>query len=398
MGSKAGMTSGFIVQDFVGYAVAEVVWAAADADKDGRVCRNELEIVQKKDIPARVKQLYIKADECLNQEKFVAAVTQNGGASEFTAALTKYVKTPSITNVYAEDAAMAAPMQSWSADKKAWCCDNVGLACPATTTLRPAPDVATPETTPQGALRPTANNDVVVPAPVVVSDGDTASTTKNVPTTEAEKKISTVGLPLETTLETTKATTSTTVLPFGCAEGAIESWHQDKRDWCCDKTGFGCTTATQTTTPAYDCKSAWVNGWAEEKRTYCCETANVGCTTTTTLPYDCKVDYSNWHIEWADGKKKWCCYHFGRGCPTMAEKEEPETTTEPLEPETTTTEAVTTTTEAETTTTLAFDCDRGSVDAWTSDKAKWCCKHADKGCTDETPEWVEASVNKAEDQ
>lgn len=384
--AKAGMTSGFIVQDLIGVAVGEVVWNAADVDSDDRICRNELDMIQKKDVPTRVKQLYIKADECLSQEKFLAAVTQNGGSSELAAALTKYIETPSITSVYAADAARAAPVESWPRSKKVWCCENVGLGCPTSTTPRHVPAVVIPATTSPGMTLPTRRPAAAIPAVLVSGSTDAPPTSAEIVATTtgstdaSSTSATTAGVPLHTTLSSSRAPP----LPFDCAEGATQTWPHEKRSWCCEKTGFGCKTATTTTTPPFDCDSRWVNGWSEGKRDYCCENANVGCTTTTTLPYDCKADYTKWDTKWSNEKQGWCCYHYGRGCPTTA-VERPTLEHGAAEP---------------TTTTLPYDCDAGYSnweDAWTGAKKVWCCTNDDRGCLDSTPDWVKSSVQSMDD-
>uniref|UniRef100_A0A7S4S2B5 Uncharacterized protein n=1 Tax=Alexandrium monilatum TaxID=311494 RepID=A0A7S4S2B5_9DINO len=153
----------------------------------------------------------------------------------------------------------------------------------------------------------------------------------------------------------------TTTLPFDCLENLGDDqgvlWSDDKRQWCCQFQGLGCTT-----TPApFDCLAGyakWKRGWSKRKKEWCCHDQNRGCetttatltTTTTDAPFDCGTGYLLWEHGWSDSKKDWCCRFRHVGCTTVT-----------------------------TTTALRFDCS-AKADTWDGEKRDWCCKFEDKGC------------------
>lgn len=125
---------------------------------------------------------------------------------------------------------------------------------------------------------------------------------------------------------------------YNCQLGALDwvkSWSQDKRTWCCTRTGQGCqaTSSEMTTSKPY----------APEL-------------------YDCGKGYWNFQKEWSKKKKAWCCKHENRACPAALTA-----TAIPL---------ITTST-----TTANFKL----VGGWSLAKKTWCCLNGDPGCTTQAP-------------
>jgi len=178
-----------------------------------------------------------------------------------------------------------------------------------------------------------------------------------------------------------------TMAPFDCAVG--RRWPPEKKAWCCQNRGLGCTTVAppssalperQPATRAYDCDNGhfgWEEAWSKPKQAWCCRHRSRAChadappsTTppppavtaplTTVVPFDCDAGYTTCvHClkqRWSVGKRAWCCRHTYRGCPT----------TPPL----------------------SYDCDAGyttSYDSleqrWSAAKRTWCCVHGGRGCS-----------------
>jgi len=87
--------------------------------------------------------------------------------------------------------------------------------------------------------------------------------------------------------------------PFNCR--TREVWSEEKTNWCCENKNLGCTTTTPlpkppvtappvTTPPVpppiatappveHNCQTR--EQWSEEKKKWCCDNEGIGCTTTT---------------------------------------------------------------------------------------------------------------------
>lgn len=188
--------------------------------------------------------------------------------------------------------------------------------------------------------------------------------------------------------------------PFDCTSGL--QWPLDKKAWCCQMRGLGCTTQPpplrlpQTTVEAYNCEEGyfnWKEVWSPARQAWCCVHRSRAChvatspqlrlapslpsttpppkssstalatrlpTTAAPVQFDCGVDYTTCHHclekRWSVSKRTWCCQHMRRGCPTT-----------PL---------------------LSYNCDEGYTDCyrclqqrWSPAKRTWCCVHGGRGCS-----------------
>mmetsp|Transcript_91150 Transcript_91150/g.276776 ORF Transcript_91150/g.276776 Transcript_91150/m.276776 type:complete len:321 (+) Transcript_91150:67-1029(+) len=228
--------------------------------------------------------------------------------------------------------------------------------------------------------------------------------------------------------------TSPMAVPFDCGDSG--AWSLQKKDWCCQNRRLGCPKKGAPAAPAggdalpFDCGlglSSWWLSWSPKKKDWCCKHRQLGCPTTqappgfagpTTAPalYDCGTDLGSWQTSWVDAKKAWCCKshqldcsqlpadgapsaNCGAGCPTMPAASTTSTTSTTLTTATTSTTTTTTgtptttststtisTASPTTTTTPLYNCrtDYSQVFlkiSWSSDKRRWCCEHAGRGCT-----------------
>mmetsp|Transcript_62411 Transcript_62411/g.145251 ORF Transcript_62411/g.145251 Transcript_62411/m.145251 type:complete len:939 (+) Transcript_62411:39-2855(+) len=315
----------------------------------------------------------------------------------------------------------------WSGAKKAYCCQNSGLGCEATTTTSCSVDCSVGLNNWQAGWSTwkkewcCKHERLGCPDAAYQCDVGVAHTW---PTNKQEWCCKNKGIGC--------ATTTTTSCHVDCQAGLNNweaGWATYKKEWCCKHEKLGCprtstttttattvtttrttttvtatttastttsittvttttrtsattttrttvtteTTITETTLP-YDCKRLEDGVWTVAKREWCCENEQRGCvtstaTTSTTLPYDCFADYTScYHClerRWPYAKRSWCCEHVGRGC--------------------TTTKTFTATTTSSTTATLPYDCRvhalGNQTGTWSSAKREWCCAHAHTGCT-----------------
>merc|ERR1719491_859222 len=148
--------------------------------------------------------------------------------------------------------------------------------------------------------------------------------------------------------------------PYDC-NGGGGLWSFDKKGWCCQHFGKGCTKPPTpaprpppapnpiphpmpviTTSPCpFDCTQGynewplqWVKGWSAAKKIFCCRTAQRGCPSelpppsglppsglppaADTGPYDCAAGYHPcFHClrqQWSPSKLAWCCTNQQKGC------------------------------------------------------------------------------------
>merc|ERR1712176_628795 len=125
--------------------------------------------------------------------------------------------------------------------------------------------------------------------------------------------------------------------PFNCAVDPENTWHADKREWCCRVHHVGCPQpivlpAPMPIAPAppadpYNCADGFANwqaGWSVPKKEWCCRVHGKGCPNqgggcvTSSKPYDCNAGFANWMAGWSVAKKAWCCSNEGKGCPPAA--------------------------------------------------------------------------------
>lgn len=146
---------------------------------------------------------------------------------------------------------------------------------------------------------------------------------------------------------------TTSTPPMDCEEGEEAEWTAQKKGWCCDEEGRGCSepprpapappAPAETTTPCpIDCNQGyddldplqWVHGWSAAKKIYCCRVHSRGCPSELPPPsglppsgvppeperriYDCDAGYHSCmrcvENSWSPKKISWCCEHRHKGC------------------------------------------------------------------------------------
>lgn len=283
--------------------------------------------------------------------------------------------------------------QLWSVEKKAYCCEQEGKACPE-----------------------------AVPAKISFDClADLGKWQDKWDTNKTAWCCHTQGLGCGTT---------TKWEPFDCTLEA-RGWSTEKADWCCHHKSVGCptttltsatkttvttlaetestvttttstsststtsstrgstTTSSSTTTTTmswkYECHDESHNShqWSRKKRLFCCDQVGIGCFTTTSPPYDCSVAYNNWAAGWSDTKKAWCCEKESKGCvPTITSSTETTTTIHHKHTHTSSATSMTTTTDPR-----QYDCGKGLHNwklSWSISKMNYCCFHHQRGCTTST--------------
>jgi len=169
----------------------------------------------------------------------------------------------------------AVGILSWSLEKQTWCCRHENQGCTTTTTTPPY----------DCKIRPINQ----------VEEWSAAKQTWCC-------KYATVGCTTTVTTGTTTTATSTatTTTTFNCHEVAVAV------------RGPGSSEGTAADPASSDRMQAW----SVEKRDWCCQHTGRGCTTTTTsAPYDCATPL-NAALDWSADKQDWCCTHEKRGCTT----------------------------------------------------------------------------------
>jgi len=155
-------------------------------------------------------------------------------------------------------AGYATWQDTWSQDKKVWCCNHMQVACE-----------------PQaGAQRSAAAAANAAPA-----TGTGASVAPAQP-----------AAPASSAVPATMAPAQAANLPrdFTCNAADAPSWEQEKRAYCCTHFSVGCTSAVAVATTVQP--------------------------TTSSTKFNCQVSLQNWQREWSANKKEWCCTHEQTGC------------------------------------------------------------------------------------
>lgn len=158
---------------------------------------------------------------------------------------------------------------------------------------------------------------------------------------------------------------------WDCNFGVPETWHENKKTYCCPKTGQGCSTTGmlfdcnaglanwedgfsqekkswccanhRIACDQWDCEFGVPGAWQPSKRVYCCQKNGRGCSTTTNFEFDCDDGYANWEAGWSAEKKTWCCKTRSLACDQ-------------------------------------WNCDEGSEQAWPQSKRDFCCPRTGEGC------------------
>jgi len=199
------------------------------------------------------------------------------------------------------------PLNSWTQEKREWCCKEEQVGCPMTTTSKPyncKTDLANSEVEWSAAKKIycCAEEKLGCPKPTVTTTPRPTVTTTTVTTVTTT-----------TTRRTYLPGQTTTTQLYDCLSGEnMDAWSRAKKAWCCAHDHVACPT---TTTLPYNCYDGDAAGFAPAKQAWCCAKENVACpTTTTTLPMDC--DASAEAISaWSGAKKAWCCENRNVGCP-----------------------------------------------------------------------------------
>jgi len=192
----------------------------------------------------------------------------------------------------------------------------------------------------------------------------------------------------------------------------MRGWSEEKRAWCCSRSGINCKLATSrqskavVVNEAFSCEEgfhSWRAEWSVGKKAWCCHSVGKGCPATlrgllqgrfstansqvdssaSSKPdrifweHDCKADVGDWSRAWPVHKKRWCCKLSNEGCPeSQASSKDAE---------------------------AAFDCDAALANwrvDWSDAKKDWCCEHKSRACiahdcAADLDDWVRAwSVSK----
>lgn len=121
------------------------------------------------------------------------------------------------------------------------------------------------------------------------------------------------------------AAVTTTDRPYDCRPSSAkpeESWPYEKRDWCCQIHGVGCSDKPPTHATFVDCAvrlSGELLGWSSERRQWCCQhhVGHPSCPATTTSTtssvrllqdrYECTESDPGAALDWSVERKLWCC-------------------------------------------------------------------------------------------
>lgn len=221
--------------------------------------------------------------------------------------------------------------QSWSGEKKAWCCKHGGRGCsqkePHQFRQQDAQSTTSAAAGWMDALDPM---DSVDPAYVKAKRADTAAPSRPASSAAHSKPAPSKAARSTTDLaeDLAKAARSkpgpSKAAPsadFDCIEGLSswkDTWSKNKKAWCCGHTGHGCPKQDGK----FDCVAGYANwevGWSLDKKAWCCQHHKRGCPPQmTSVPYNCNDGFFNWKRGWSAKKKDWCCRNTGRGCVSVA--------------------------------------------------------------------------------
>mmetsp|Transcript_88008 Transcript_88008/g.244274 ORF Transcript_88008/g.244274 Transcript_88008/m.244274 type:complete len:485 (+) Transcript_88008:108-1562(+) len=108
--------------------------------------------------------------------------------------------------------------------------------------------------------------------------------------------------------QASKTSSTTTDSPYNCDSDLALfdlAWSEEKKSWCCRRTGKGCAVAAATSTEAVATTLEIIGA----------DSAAPAGPTSTRPPYNCTSDVALSDLAWSNEKKKWCCRHVNLGCP-----------------------------------------------------------------------------------
>lgn len=184
-------------------------------------------------------------------------------------------------------AGWANSQAGWSPEKMGWCCAQAGRGC-TTMSLTTQP-VTTTITT--------------------ITTTTTATSTTITTTTTSKTKTAT------SSTTQTATSTSTTSPRFDCQAGFRNwqfGWSDEKKTWCCKRTGKTCAILRSTSTP-FNCVVGlkhWETTWSVPHKVWCCRNFGKGCEGNLAMDFTCIDDEGTWSAE----EGTWCCQNLGRGC------------------------------------------------------------------------------------
>ena len=125
---------------------------------------------------------------------------------------------------------------------------------------------------------------------------------------------------------------------YNCFEGAISTWYQGKKDYCCQKVSRGCNAQSGV----INCYDPMLE-WTYNEISYCCGQKNIYCPVP---PHNCTDEAAA--VNWDINKRLYCCSQ-GVGCDK-------------------------------------FECqwDGASPAPWSEEQKDWCCKNKGERCTTHT--------------
>jgi len=297
----------------IGAVAGEVLWNAANADRNGHLGWTDMTSLQQRHELARgleLPQIAVKGSG-VSHDDFVAMVAQDDHmGTKLVRMLAGKAKVSSGSTNSSWALAMVAPIGSWSTSKKTWCCQNVGLGC-----TQASPKVgydckavgreSWSEAQRAWCCRSGAVCGGATPAAEAVLVGETQTAAPAPPSTSVAPSAA--------------STTEAAGLPYDCSDdesGLDAVWSDSKKDFCCRFAGRGCGAGLPRR-PRFDCNAGlkhWERGWSEAKKDWCCHRGGRGCPKTTDPHFDCIAAYHKWETAWSHQKQEWCCQQFGRAC------------------------------------------------------------------------------------
>jgi len=356
-----------------------------DMDKSGTISREEL-VAKKASMAADTFQVLLDSDKngdgSLSREEFSAAL----GSSDEMA-----------HKMQAQGLDSGSEVDSWTSDKRTWCCDHSGVGCGKGRSGR--------DERQSGEFNCQAG----------IDEWDTKWSDR--------KKLYCCGH--------VGCSRKIGKNPYDCNVGFSnwkKGWSSGKKDWCCEHHKKACPEEDI----GHDCAkdvTEWHSKWSADKKAWCCTHHDLGCEvkadkqpemkgcdTLCTFQnmtascrdriqwsathmhhgeghacahaieevighcrmcavcslaeasckvYDCKADAESWERDWSTEKKAYCCKYDGQGCAKeTTSKKPPPPPPIPSEGD-------------------KYDCEQGLgtwKDAWSALKKDWCCEHKGKGC------------------
>lgn len=229
-----------------------------------------------------------------------------------------------------------AEVQSWTPERRNYCCEKMGLACIPTTTSTSTvtgswiydcetgyEDWEAQWTAERASYccnmlqRGCTSTSTTSTVTTTSTFTGTSTTTTTMTVTRSTTTITeTTTSTMTVTTSTSTVTTTTSAAFYDCTAGAAAwktGWSDEKKEWCCTHGGTGCPDE-------FNCAleyETWQSSWAQDKKEYCCQHAGRGCTSDFYDCYGTEVDeesHQDWVHSWPAQHQQWCCTRKHIGC------------------------------------------------------------------------------------